>query len=136
MVLTDYAPEAVARLRDLFPEVEVLGADLRDTPPVRADVHLFHRIDSELSDAEWRDLLERFRDERLVVVATEVLGPRRILEEMLLRMPGRNASSAGWTRTRDAFEALWRPTHDAQPIDAFDLMAWSLQPRNRRQGRG
>lgn len=136
LIVTDYAPETVSRLAQLFPEATVAATDLRTDRPLAADAHLFHRIDSELSNAEWRELLDRFAGERLVIVATEVLGPRRIFDEFLLRLPGRTTSQAGWSRTRAAFDALWRETHDAHSIDAHDLPAWWLEPRSGGQAAG
>lgn len=136
LTLTDYAPEGVRRLSDLFPEARVVAGDLRTTAPLDADVHLFHRIDSEFSNGEWRRLLERFRKERLLIVATEILSPRRVLDEVLLRRPGSGAALAGWTRTRSTFEALWEPTHDWRSIDALDLPAWRLEPRGASRARG
>ena len=65
----------------------------------------------------------------MLVVATEVATPRRLLQELLLRLRSRGLSRAGWLRTRDAFEALWRDTHDARPLRLHDLDGWALDPR-------
>jgi hypothetical protein len=136
LTVTDYAPETVQRLRSLFAEVEVRRHDLRSEGPLGADVHLLHRVDSELSDEEWLELLERFRGERLLVVATEVADVRRVLLELLLRVRRRGITRAGWLRTRDAFEGLWRPTHDARSVRVVDLCGWDLAPRtNVSEGR-
>jgi len=129
LTVTDYAPETVRRLRSLFAEVEVRRHDLRSDGPLAADVHLLHRVDSELSDEEWLELLGRFRGQRLLVVATEVADVRRILLELVLRVRRRGVTRAGWLRTRDAFDGLWRPTHDARPIRVGDLWGWDLAPR-------
>ena len=136
LTITDYAPETVQRLRSLFAEVEVRHHDLRSDGPLGADVHLLHRIDSELSDEEWLGLLARFRGERLLVVATEVAEVRRVLLELLLRVRRPGASRAGWLRTRDAFEGLWQPTHDARPIRIVDLWGWDLDATYDAQSAG
>jgi hypothetical protein len=129
LLLAEYAPDTVERLRELFPVAEVHRHDLAADPPLDADAHLFHRVDTELTNAEWRQTLERFAGRRGLVVATEVATPRRLLQELLLRVRSRRLTKAGWLRTRDAFEALWRDTHDATPLRLHDLEAWSLEPR-------
>lgn len=129
LLLADYGPETVERLRELFPAAEVYRHDLLADPPLPADVHLFHRVDTELTDDEWREALRRFAGERVLVVATEVATSRRLVQELLLRLRGRGLTRAGWLRTRAAFEALWRDTHDARPLRVHDLEGWSLEPR-------
>jgi len=128
LLLADYAPETVDRLRSLFPGAEVHRHDLFSDPPLPGDAHLFHRVDTELTDAEWRATFRRYSTERVLVVATEVATPRRILGELLLRAGTRHLTRAGWLRTRGAFEALWRDTHDARALRLYDLEGWDLTP--------
>ena len=135
LLLTDYAPETVARLRVLFPEAAVLQHDLLRDPPLEADAHLFHRIDTEFTNAEWREVLRRFGRETILVVATEIADLSRVLAELRGRVRRRGLTRAGWLRSRAAFEALWRPTHDAVPLRFNDLEGWSLAPRTRTAGR-
>jgi hypothetical protein len=129
LVVADYAPETVERLRGLFSEAEVERHDLLSDPPLDAELHLFHRIDTELTDPQWRGLLKRFSKERALVVATEVATARRLAQEVLLRARNRHLTRAGWLRTRDSFEALWKATHDAEPLRVHDLEGWALVPR-------
>lgn len=129
LVLADYAPKTIERLRELFPGVEVRRHDLLADPPLKGDAHLFHRVDTELTDAQWHEAFERFAHETVLVVATEVATPRRLAQELRLRIRTRHLTRAGWLRTRDAFEALWRETHDAQPLGLHDLDGWALTPR-------
>jgi hypothetical protein len=129
LALTDYGPETVERLRALFPEVEVTRHDLLGDAPLDAEVHLFHRIDTELTDEQWRGVLRRFADATILVVATEVATPRRLGQELLLRARSRHLTRAGWLRTRGSFEALWRGTHDAEALRLNDLDGWALTPR-------
>jgi hypothetical protein len=98
-------------------------------PPLTADVHLFHRVDTELTDAEWHTTLRRFEHETVLVVASEVATTRRLVQELLLRVRRRQLSRAGWLRTRDAFEVLWTGTHDAEPLMLHDLQGWALTAR-------
>jgi hypothetical protein len=129
LTLTDYGPETVERLRQLFPEARVVRHDLRKDPPLEADIHLFHRIDTEFTNREWRHLLRRFERETILVVATEIADFHRVARELIGRLGSRHLTRAGWLRTRDAFEALWRPTHAATPLHLRDLDAWLLEPR-------
>jgi hypothetical protein len=129
LVLTEYAPATVARLRELFPGADVRRHDLLADPPAEADAHLFHRIDTELGDEQWREVFRRFKDETVVVVATEVAGSLRLARELWLRLRNRNVARAGWLRNRAAFEWLWAETHDAEPFVVHDLQAWALTPR-------
>jgi hypothetical protein len=128
VVVTEFAPETVARLAALLPELEVRRHDLRSDPPVDADLHLFHRIDTELDDDTFRGVLARFSRERLLVVATELLGARAVARELRTRLRG-NATRAGLVRSRGAFEALWVPTHEATRVRIHDLHGWLLEPR-------
>jgi hypothetical protein len=129
LALTDYGPETVERLRALFPEAEVKRHDLLRDPPLAAEVHLFHRVDTELTDEQWGEVLRRFADATILVVATEVATPRRLGQELLLRARSRHLTRAGWLRTRGSFEALWHGTHDAEALRLKDLDGWALTPR-------
>ena len=131
--LTDFAPATVARLGGLFPEASVVQHDLRQGLPLEAAAHLLHRVDTELTDDEWLGLLSRFAGERVLVVATEIAGVRRIAAELVQRARRRHLTRAGWLRTRSAFEALWRPTHEATALRLHDLDAWALEPRRQKR---
>jgi hypothetical protein len=131
LIVTDYGEATVSRLADLFPEARALLHDLRRDEPLAADVHLFHRIDTELSNGEWRDVMKRFAHVPVLVVAAEVLDLRMLFAELRNRplLRRRGASKAGFIRTRGALEALWRQTHVARPLRMHDLHAWALTPR-------
>jgi hypothetical protein len=129
LVLTDYGPETVLTLRDLVPDAEVVRHDLLSEPPLEGDLHLFHRIDTEFDNRQLRWVLRRFADRRVLVIATGTVTVPEGLREVAYRLRNRNVSKAGWRRTRATFEALWRRTHDAQPLTFHDLPAWDLRPR-------
>jgi hypothetical protein len=131
LVVTDYAEATVKRLEENFPEADVRYHDLSRDQPLPADVHLFHRIDAELSNADWREVFTRFARVPILVVATEVLDLRRLLIELHMRrrMKQRHATKAGFIRSRAAFEALWRQTHTSEPVPMHDLTGWALRPR-------
>ena len=121
-VVTEYGQETVRRLIALLPDVRVCYHDLRLHEPLEADVHLFHRIDTELSNREWREVFGRFRSAEILVVAAKVLDARRLVIELVNRprMRLRRASSAGLLRYH---------THVARRLRMHDLDAWALAPR-------
>jgi hypothetical protein len=128
IVVTDYAPATIERLRPIFAEAECRVHDLASDPPLDADLHLFHRIDTEFDNARWREVFERFAGVPIVIVAAGQVDLRGALAEVRKgRRPG--ASRAGWVRTRGAIEALWRRTHSAAAVDVGDLPAWQLTPK-------
>jgi hypothetical protein len=130
--MTDYGEATLERLTEVFPEAQVRYHDLRRDGPLPADVHLFHRIDTELTNHEWQGVYTRFRSFPVLVVATQVLDVRGILVELRHRalMNRRHRTSAGFMRTRAAFEALWQATHASRPLRMHDLEAWALTPRS------
>jgi hypothetical protein len=129
IVVTEFAPATVERLTALFPEAEVIRHDLRHGPPVAdVDVHLLHRVDTELDDAGFEDLLQRFRSVTLIVVATELLGLRPLVREAVTLVRG-GSTRAGLVRSRGAFEVLWQKTHTVRPLAVHDLSGWRLEPR-------
>jgi len=129
LVLTDYAEGTVDRLSAIFPEAQVVRHDLLADPPLDADLHLFHRIDTELTNKQWRDVLRRFASVPVLVVATEIIGIDRALAEVARRVRVRNLSRAGWLRTREAFEAVYGSQHEITPLTLVDLEGWMLEPR-------
>jgi hypothetical protein len=129
LVLTDYAPETVHRLRELLPEAEVDRHDLLRDPPLDGDMHMFHRIDTELDNGQWRGVFDRFANQTIVVVATTVLPAGEIPRELIAAFRNRRLTHAGWTRTSSAFESLWGETHRSAKIDFVDLKGWVLDPR-------
>lgn len=130
-LLGEYAPETVERLRRIFTEAEVLQHDLLVDPPLDADLHLFHRIDTEFTNRQWRTILRRFRHESILVVATEILDWDRIIGELRQWRHRHGKTRAGLIRNQAAFEALWKRTHDATPLQMHDLSGWLLEPRIR-----
>jgi hypothetical protein len=131
LVLGEYAPATVARLRDVFPEVEIEQHDLLTDSPLPADWHLFHRIDTEFTNREWRSILRRFGGEPVLVVATQILDWNGVLVELRRRGLRHRATRAGMVRNGSAFESLWRRTHVGAPLELHDLQGWVLSPRSK-----
>jgi hypothetical protein len=131
LIVTEYAPATVGRLAQVFPEADVRRHDLFVDPPAEADLHLFHRIDTEFSNAQWRQIFQSFREVPVLLVASEVATRERILA-VLRALPGhrrRKATRAGVIRNAAAFESLWRKTHTGRRVRTGDLWAWELEPR-------
>jgi glycosyltransferase involved in cell wall biosynthesis len=129
LTVTDYAPETVARLRELLPEADVRHHDLLADGPLAGDIHLFHRIDTEFSNAQWREICERFSDETLILVATEVVPASEFPQRMRRAYRNRHATRAGFARNKGAFESLWRSSHASKAVDFADLTGWILEPK-------
>jgi hypothetical protein len=129
LTLTDFAPETVERLQRLLPEAQIRAHNLLCDPPLAGDVHLFHRIDTELDNRQWRGVYERFAGRTIVVVATEVVSGSEIPRRLWTNFRHRGVTRAGWSRTAAAFEALWRRTHRGRHLDLLDLEGWVLDPR-------
>ena len=134
LTVTDYAAATVERLGGLFPEATVVRHDLRRDPPVSAEWHLFHRVDTEFATREWHAVFRHFSTARIVFVAGGMQDTPDLVRERLRWLDprrGGRATSAGWVRNRPALEALWRRTHHAEPVRVHDLPGWALTPRAR-----
>jgi hypothetical protein len=129
LLIGEYAPQTVERLREVFPEVEVHHHDLLSDTPLDADWHLFQRIDTEFTNSEWRRIMRSFGDRRVLFVASEVIDLRDAWREIKRGMK-RGSTNSGRLRNADAFEALWRRTHEAEPAEAAGLHSWVLTPRS------
>jgi hypothetical protein len=127
LALSEYAPGTVQRLTELFPDASVERIDLLRDPPLPADVHLFHRIDTDLDNAQWRGVFDRFSRCTVIVVAADTLGPRVAFQQLLGRL-ARGTSESGWVRSRGAFASLWSRTHRATPTRFADCEGWVLKP--------
>jgi hypothetical protein len=130
LTCTDYAPRATERLRRLFPEATVIAHDLAEEEPPPADLHVMHRIDTELDTATWKRVFARF-EAPIVVVPTLLLDAERVLKEVALRVLRPRASRAGWMRTEDAFRALWSASHSDEILSIGDQRAFLLTPVRR-----
>jgi hypothetical protein len=97
--------------------------------PLEADLHMFHRIDTEFSNRQWRKVFERFAGLPVLIVAAGVVDVRGALAEVRGGLR-RGRSRAGWVRTAARMEAVWRRTHDGSPVDLGDLPAWRLMPQS------
>ena len=119
---TDYAPQTVSQLQRLLPDADVVQHDLRRDPLPDADVHVFHRVDTELDNLQWARVLES--------VAAAIFVPGQmctlpqiaahIFRELTFGRP------TGYARNRAAIEKLWHRTHHGDPTMLGDAEAFIL----------
>jgi hypothetical protein len=132
LTCTDFAPETIARLQTLFDGVELVVSDLRDAasfPP--ADAHLMHRLDQELTRAEWHGVFSRL-DAPVLFVPSEILSPGSAVKELLRRALRPRATSAGLFRNEAALRDLWSPWFDDRRLAVADETGYLLTPRGSR----
>ena len=132
LLLSDYGPATVQRLRDLLPDTTVTLHDLLTDPPPHATCISFHRLDSSLSNRQWRHVFRLFRAQRILFVSSGVLsvGEARQVRSNQKEMRSRGAVYAGRVRTRHAYDVCG----DALTVTvACGLVMWtgggsSLEP--------
>jgi hypothetical protein len=129
LTCTDYAPLTVERLRRLFPEAEVILRDLTDPDPPAADLHLMHRLDAELDDADWRSVFAGIDRPILFVpnVVLDLAGAAREVGRRLLRRG--SLTEAGWFRNEAALRSLWSASHRDRPLTISSARAFLLERR-------
>lgn len=128
LALGEYAPATVERLSALFPAAEVVRHDLRVDGPLDAELHLFHRIDTEFTTREWRRIFRTFGDQRILFVPGGVETPFRMALHLVSAMRRQRQTRVGLMRTTAAIRALWTGTHGDQRIWLHDTEAWDLTP--------
>ena len=102
--------------------------DLVADPPLDADLHLFHRIDTEFDNRGWQRVFERFASVPVLFAAAGQVDLRGAFAEWRKgRRPG--ASRAGWVRTRPAIEGFGSERTKPTPVNLGDLPGWELEPK-------
>lgn len=125
LVCTDFAPKSVARLEELFAEATVVQHDLLTDPPLPADLHVLHRVDTEFSNVELAAILTRF-EKPVLLVPAQLLTARQVARELLVRLRHPRAVKAGWLRSESAFRALW-PDRRVRDVRVGELPAFLLE---------
>jgi hypothetical protein len=98
---------------------------------VRADLQLLHRVDTEFTNEELRGLFARF-EQPVLFVPGEFLRLNSLLREVLVRAIARDASRAGYIRTRAALEGLWKETHSHSSLRVGAASAYLVRPSHER----
>ncbi|MDX6475984.1 MAG: hypothetical protein QOH95_1495 [Gaiellaceae bacterium] len=129
LTCTDYAPQTVERLRQLFPEAEVVARDLTDPDPPSAALHLMHRLDAELDDDDWRRVFAGL-PQKVLFVPNHVLSVSGAAREVARRLVRRGRlTRAGWFRNEPALRALWSDTHADRRVLVGGAPGFLLVPR-------
>ena len=128
MVSGDYAPSTTEQLATIAPELDPVVHDLSIDGPLPADLHVMHRVDTEFTNAQWRDILRRF-DAPVLLVISERLEISGVWRELRCRLRG--GKRAGWLRTM-ATVRTWVPHHmTATDLQVADLPGLLLHPHGR-----
>ena len=135
----DYAPASLELLRRCFTEcrsIEVM--DLLDTRWVRDpenEVVLLNRVDTELTDEQWRRVfsdLHRQRVRRIILIPCGLLTPRALARELqtIVRsaLRRRPLTKAGYFRTHARMRQLFSPGFRRTGVyHAGELPIWVLE---------
>lgn len=129
LTCTDFAPETVARLRELFTGADVVVADLLDPASLpRAELHLMHRLDQELTREEWHDVFSGL-DAPVLFVPSEILTPTSAAKELARRALRPRATRAGLFRNEAALRDLWSSWFDDRHVQLADETGFLLTSR-------
>lgn len=137
---TDFAPAATDRLAHVFSECdEVTVFDMMHDPwpTTPGTLFLLHRVDTELSDREWRSCFRRMQAGRVspvLVVPCEFLTPERrararrtYLSHLRHKRP---LTFSGYLRTKTRFMSLWSPSYGLlEELQIGDLTGFLLEAR-------
>jgi hypothetical protein len=123
LTMTEYAPQTVERLQRVAEGAAVVQHDLRLDGPLAADLHLFHRIDTELTNRVWRQTFSRY-PVPILFVPGGMIGTRAALRT-LKRQSG---AFAGYLRTERALRSLWSATHSDRRLTVADVPGFLLEP--------
>ena len=138
LTCTDYAPATVERLRRVFVECDCV--DLFDmlTPhwPPDKDAYLLHCVDTELSDRQWKGVIENMRRsgiQQILMIPSAFLDLRLFLAVQRRRLKGLvkrgKTTFAGYLRTKDQFRALWSPSYPVvKEIPVGNVTGFLLHP--------
>lgn len=135
----DYAPSSLEVLRRFFRECRSIELmDLRRTNWITDPEHeavLLNRVDTELSDAEWRAVFSELRAKhvrRILLIPCGLLTPAALGREVLTlgralvrRLP---LTNAGYLRTESRLQQLFSPGFvrtEVRPVG--DLPIWVLE---------
>jgi hypothetical protein len=128
LICGDYATRTVQRLADLFVEATVTRHDFASDPPLLGDLHLMHRLDTELGDSQWQAVLAGIH-QPIVFVPALILDIKSAAKELVRRGLRRQATFAGWFRNEDALRSLWADTHSDRRLGIGDARGFLLIPR-------
>lgn len=140
LTCTDYAPEATRRVARVFTECDRVEAfDFANGRwQARPDtLCLLHRVDTELSDSQWRACFSRMAGAGItpvLVVATGFLTARSLAKAGAARLQKalgmHGPTFCGYVRTREAFCSLWDDDYVvAREVQIGDFAGFLLKRR-------
>ncbi|MGI8460472.1 MAG: hypothetical protein ACR2OC_02380 [Solirubrobacterales bacterium] len=128
--LTDYGPRTVERLKTHFPEAETRRHNFVLDLPLKAELHLFCCVDTELTDEEWKLVLRNFSACRMLIYPCATFGLLTIVGELRQRGPGKKPTRCGFWRTKSRFDELISATHDLRRLESRRAgTAWLCEPK-------
>lgn len=115
---TENSVTIVKRLKEVFTEcdsIDVFDLEASEFPVMAAHtLTLLYRVDTELSDSGWQRVFARMARaglDNILLVATELLTPQKMLKEFVTRyagvFTGRPSTFAGYVRSKARFQSLW-----------------------------
>lgn len=132
---SDFNPKSVNQLKSVMTYYDELNTfDItKDQFPFKDNqLYLLFRIDTELSDQEWKQVFNRMAEEgveTILIVATELLTLQRFIKESI-KGALRNIKGytfCGYIRSKANFKALWKGHYSVEKelkigsLDAFLL---------------
>lgn len=143
LTASDYNPDGVARLRDLFVECDsvrqfdIAQGDWTEVQPEpRSSAVLMYRVDPHFTDVEWKSIFDRLASSRihriLFIPATEISFQYLIfnfLKGGTDLASGKRRAFTGYMRSAKAFQALWGDSYIHQKIKLGGLSSYWLSLR-------
>jgi hypothetical protein len=138
---SDFTPRTIERLKKVFIEADeiVLFDMLSGTWDNGGSncIHMFHRVDTEFDDRQWRDIFKRMSRagiEHVLFIPSEYLTVKRIVVQkikyFLYSWTGRKMTFSGFLRTKERFVSLVSEFYDiVQVVKVGDLTGLLLKLR-------
>lgn len=139
---SDYAPKTIERLREVFKEADkIIQFDIlkdewiNDGPTC---LYLFHRIDTEFDDRQWRMIFKRAANanvQYILFIPSEFLTFRRFIRQkiklFLSRLLRKKISFFGYLRTREQFKTFFYKNYEVEQVYSIgDLQGFLLKHIN------
>jgi hypothetical protein len=138
MKCSDFAPKGLERLQNVFVEAdEIFLFDITQGNWNRIDpegICLFHRVDTELNDDQWRVVLRKMKSRgirNVLFIPGQMVTLGRILQQeikyIIFRLLGRKMTFSGFMRTKGKFISLLTEFFDIDQIVTLqDLQGFLL----------
>ncbi len=139
---SDYAPKTIERLKEFFKEADkIIQFDILKDEWVNegpACLYLFHRVDTEFDDREWRAIFERAGSagiQYILFVPSEFLTLRRFIRQktklLLYKLLRKRITFAGYFRTREQSKAFFYKNYEIERVCRIgDLQGFLLKHIN------